>query len=92
MLRPEVLHDRGAVLRDVAVSIADDAQNLAGTAVLRDQGRVFGQVASHPTMWRSLNEIDDAALAAATRIRRRHQPRPRHRLTRRLLSIRPKEQ
>ena len=60
--RPEVLRDRGVVLRDVAVSIAGGAQNLAGTAVLRDQGRVFGQVASIPTMWRSLNEIDDAAL------------------------------
>ena len=35
--RPEVTHDRGAVLRDVAVSVADGAQNLAGTAVLRDQ-------------------------------------------------------
>lgn len=60
--RPEVLHDRGVVLRDVAVSIAGGAQNLAGTTVLRDQGSVFGQVASIPTMWRSLNEIDDAAL------------------------------
>ncbi len=35
--RPEVTHDRGAVLRDVAVSIAGGAENLAGTAVLRDQ-------------------------------------------------------
>jgi hypothetical protein len=60
--RPEVLHDRGVVLRGVAVSIAGGAQNLAGTAVLRDSGRVFGQVASIPTTWRSLNEIDDAAL------------------------------
>ena len=56
--RPEVLHDRGAVVRDVAVSIAGGAQNLAGTAVLADQERLFGQVASVPTMWRSLNEID----------------------------------
>ena len=67
--RPEVLHDRGVVLRDVAVSIAGGAQNLAGTAVLRDQGRVFGQVASIPTMWRSLNEIDDAALTRIMRAR-----------------------
>ena len=67
--RPEVLHDRGVVLRDVAVSIAGGAQNLAGTAVLRDQGRVFGQVASIPTMWRSLNEIDDAALARIMLVR-----------------------
>ena len=43
------------MLRDVAVSIAGGAQNLAGTAVLRDQQRLFGQVASVPTMWRSLN-------------------------------------
>lgn len=67
--RPEVLHDRGVVLRDVAVSIAGGAQNLAGTAVLRDQGRVFGPVASIPTMWRSLNEIDDAALARIMLVR-----------------------
>lgn len=67
--RPEVLHDRGAVLRDVAVSIADGAQNIAGNAVLRDQARVFGQVASHPTTWRSLGEIDDAALAEIAIVR-----------------------
>lgn len=67
--RPEVTHDRGAVMRDVAVSIAGGAQNLAGTAVLRDQGRVFRQVASVPTMWRSLNEIDDAALAGIAVVR-----------------------
>jgi hypothetical protein len=56
--RPEVTHNRGAVLRDVAVSIADGAQNQASAAVLRDQQRLFEQVASVPTMWRSLNEID----------------------------------
>jgi hypothetical protein len=48
--RPEVTHDRGAVLRDVVVSIAGGGQNLAGTAVLADQERLFGQVASVPTM------------------------------------------
>jgi Transposase DDE domain group 1 len=31
--------------------------------VLHDQKRLFGQVASVPTMWRSPGEIDDAALA-----------------------------
>jgi hypothetical protein len=67
--RPEVLHDRGAVMRDVAVSIAGGAENLAGTAALRDQGRVFGPVASVPTMWRSLNEIDDAGLVGVTAVR-----------------------
>jgi hypothetical protein len=61
--RPEVIHDRGAVLRDVAVSVAGGAESLAGTAVLRDQHRLFGAVAPVPTMWRSLGEIEEAALA-----------------------------
>jgi hypothetical protein len=69
--RPEVTHDRGAVLRDVAVSIAGGAQNLAGTAVLRDQPRLFGAVGSIPTMWRSLNEIDEAALTRILQARNR---------------------
>src|SRR5512144_394929 len=42
--RPEVTHDRGAVWRDVAVAIAGGAENLAGSAVLRDQARLFGPV------------------------------------------------
>lgn len=67
--RPEVLHDRGAVLRDVAVSIAGGAHNLAGTAVLRDQERLFGQVASGVTMWRSLNEIDQQGIAGIALVR-----------------------
>ena len=67
--RPEVIHDRGVVLRDVAVSIAGGAQNLSGAAVLRDQARLFGPVASTPTMWRSLNEIDNAGLARVTMVR-----------------------
>jgi len=69
--RPEVTHDRGAVLGDVAVSIAGGAQNLAGTAVLRDQPRLFGAVGSIPTMWRSLNEIDEAALTRILQARNR---------------------
>lgn len=64
--RPEVVHDRGAVLRDVAVAIADGTDCIADARVLVDQPRVFGPVASIPTMWRSLNEIDHAALARIT--------------------------
>lgn len=67
--RPEVTHDRGAVLRDVAVSIAGGAQNLAGTAVLRDQHRLFQAVASVPTMWRSLGEIDEQSITEVTAVR-----------------------
>ena len=69
--RPEVIHDRGAVLRDVAVSIAGGAQNLTGTAVLRDQHRLFGAVASVPTMWRSLGEIDSRGIAEVALVRNR---------------------
>jgi hypothetical protein len=69
--RPEVTHDRGAVLRDVALSIAGGAGNLAGTAVLRDQERLFGQVASVPTRWRSLNEIDHQGMARIAPVRHR---------------------
>ena len=64
--RPEVTHDRGAVLRDVAVAIADGTDCISDARVLRDQPRVFGPVASIPTMWRSLNEIDDPALQRIT--------------------------
>jgi DDE family transposase len=60
--RPEVTRDRGVVLRDIAVSIGDGATNLSGSRVLRDQERLFGTVASLSTMWRGLNEIDEAAL------------------------------
>ncbi|MEY8013653.1 IS1380 family transposase [Mycobacterium servetii] len=67
--RPEVTHDRGAVLRDVAVSIAGGAQNLAGTAVLRDQHRLFQAVASVPAMWRSLGEIDEQSITEVTAVR-----------------------
>lgn len=66
---PEVIHDRGAVLRDGAVSIADGAQKLAGTAVLRDQGQFFGAAASVPTMWRSLGEIDQRGIAEVMGVR-----------------------
>jgi hypothetical protein len=67
--RPEVTHDRGAVIRDVAVAIAGGAENLAGTAVLRNQARLFGPVASTSTLWRSLNEIDHAGLARIALVR-----------------------
>lgn len=40
--RPEVVHDRGAVLRDVAVAIADGTDCIADARVLVDQPRVFG--------------------------------------------------
>ena len=55
-------HDRGDVLVDLAVAIADGAETISDLAVLRDQPVLFGPVASHPTAWRALAAIDDAAL------------------------------
>jgi hypothetical protein len=54
----EPVHDRGRVLADTAVMIADGGRVLSDLAVLRDQGELFGPVASDPTLWRTLNAVD----------------------------------
>lgn len=56
-------------MRDLAVSIADGATSICDIAVLGDQKRVFGPVASTTTAWRALNELDDAALKRLARDR-----------------------
>ena len=55
-------HDRGEVLTDLAVAIAGGAETISDVAVLRDQPELFGPVASHPTVWRTLAAVDEAAL------------------------------
>ncbi len=55
-------HDRGRVLADLAVMIADGGTAISDLAVLRDQPNLFGEVASTPTAWRTLEAIDDDAL------------------------------
>jgi len=55
-------HDRGEVLVDVAVTIADGGDAISDLAVLRDQPDLFGEVASTPTAWRTLEAVDAAAL------------------------------
>ena len=55
-------HDRGRVLVDLAVMLADGGEAISDLAVLRDQVSVFGEVASVPTAWRTLEAVDDAAL------------------------------
>ena len=51
------VHDRGRVLADTAVLIADGGRVMSDLAVLRDQAELFGPVASDPTLWRALDEI-----------------------------------
>lgn len=55
-------HDRGEILADLAVAIADGAETISDLAVLRDQPGLFGPVASHATVWRTLAAVDEAAL------------------------------
>jgi hypothetical protein len=55
-------HDRGQVLIDVAVMIADGGDAISDLAVLRDQPDLFGEVASTPTAWRTLEAVDAATL------------------------------
>src|SRR4051794_33396482 len=55
-------HDRGVVLTDLIVAIADGAETISDLATLRDQPDLFGPVASHATVWRTLEAVDDAAL------------------------------
>jgi len=43
--------------------IADGGETISDLAVLRNQPGLFGDVASHPTVWRTLEAIDDTVLA-----------------------------
>lgn len=50
-------HDRGAVLRDLVVMLADGGVCLRDLAGLRDQGGLFGAVCSTPTAWRVVGQV-----------------------------------
>jgi hypothetical protein len=56
-------HDRGQVLVDLAVMLADGFEAISDLAVLRDQPALFGEVASAATAWRTLEAIDHDVLA-----------------------------
>ncbi|WP_079148580.1 IS1380 family transposase [Streptomyces agglomeratus] len=57
-------HDPGRIATDLAVMLADGGEAIADLAVLRDQGEVFGPVASTPTAWRLLADTDERTLTA----------------------------
>jgi hypothetical protein len=66
-------HPDAAVLRDLAVMLADGGDCLSDLAVLRDQPELFGQVASNPTAWRVVDRIArDADGLARLRAARAH--------------------
>ncbi|MFD3651779.1 IS1380 family transposase, partial [Streptomyces cyaneofuscatus] len=55
-------HDPGRIATDLAVMLADGGEAIGDLAALRDQGEVFGPVASTPTAWRLLAAIDERVL------------------------------
>jgi len=63
------VHDRGRVLVDLAVMIADGGEAICDIDVLRHQSAVFGAVASDTTVWRVLDEIGTVQLRRIAKAR-----------------------
>ena len=69
-----VVHDPGAVLRDLVVTLVDGGDDFSAIEVLRGQAGLLGEVASDSTAWRrvadlagdelSIARLDDARRAA----------------------------
>jgi Transposase DDE domain group 1 len=58
-----VRHEPGRVARDLAVMLADGGDCLTDLGALRDQGVLFGAVASDATAYRCLERLDEGMLA-----------------------------
>lgn len=56
-------HDPGAVVRDLAVMLADGGDCLSDLCVLRDHPDLFGTVASNATAWRVIDRLGGAGLS-----------------------------
>jgi hypothetical protein len=56
-------HGPGRIAVDVAVMLADGGEAITDLAVLRNQPGLFGPVASDPTAWRLLSQLDEVMLA-----------------------------
>lgn len=68
------VHDRGRVLADTAVLIADGGRVMSDLATLRDQAELYGPIASDPTLWRTLNEIGEPQRRKISRERAKPAP------------------
>ena len=60
-----VIHDPGAVLRDVAVTLVDGGDDFSAIEVLRGQVSLFDDVASDSTAWRRVADLASDELAVA---------------------------
>ena len=67
--RPGARHDPGKVVLDLAVGLAVGGDCLADVAVLRSEPRVFGPVASDPTVSRTITALAADAPRALAAIR-----------------------
>lgn len=63
------VRDRGQALVDLAVMLACGGEAISDIDTLREQGEVFGPVASDTTCWRALDAITDGQLARIGRAR-----------------------
>jgi hypothetical protein len=62
-MAPTKQRRRGQVFVDVAVMLAYGSETISDLAMLRDQPDLFGEAASHPTVWRTIAAVDADALA-----------------------------
>ncbi len=62
-------YDRGTVLAQLSMMLASGGRSLSDLRVLRDQPDLFGQVASDPTAWRAVHQVDDELLAQLREVR-----------------------
>ena len=68
-----LVHDPGAVLRDLIVTLVDGGDDFSAIEVLRGQTRLHGAVASDSTAWRRVADLarDELAVARLDEARRR---------------------
>lgn len=62
-------HDRGRLLVQTAMMIAAGGRCLSDLKTLRDQPALFGPVASDPTGWRAIHQVDDDRYAGLVGVR-----------------------
>ncbi|MDP2183154.1 MAG: IS1380 family transposase [Actinomycetota bacterium] len=58
-----VRHEPGRIVRDIAVMLADGGDALTDLGALRDQGVLFGEVASDATAYRCVERLNEGMLS-----------------------------
>jgi len=64
-----VRHEPGRIVRDICVMLADGGDALTDLGALRDQGVLFGSVASDATAYRCVERLDEGMLSGLRRAR-----------------------